>query len=165
VGEALFSRGRFAARPALPGDAEAVAAGMRPADLAEVLAAGFADGRDAIDYSLARSPLVALAMAEEGRPIALCGVAQNTLLALTGQPWVLGTVNLDRPCAQRAFLYFSSRVAGLMRARYARLENWVDARYPAAVRWIEWMGFNLDPPAPYGVRGELFHRFWWERGA
>jgi len=158
----LFTRGRFAAVETIPADIEAIAASLRPGDLAEIEAAGFESAREALEASVSLSPLVCLTMLEAGRPIAICGVA-SLLLSQTGRPWVLSTTTLDKPAAQRAFLAFSRQVVSLMRHRYDCLENYVDARYAAAIRWIEWMGFMLEPPVPYGVHGELFRRFWWKR--
>jgi len=160
---ALFTRGRFAVVGTLPADVPAIATGLRPGDLAEIRAEGFAGAREAIEASVAVSSLRCLAMMEEGRPIAICGVA-GTILSRVGRPWMLGTLALDRPGAQRALLAFSRLVAGLMRDRYDHLENYVDARYAEAVRWVEWMGFTIEPPVPFGINGELFHRFWWKRG-
>jgi len=159
---ALFTRGRFAAVETIADDIPAIAGSLRPGDLAEIEAAGFESAQDAIAESVSLSPLLCLTMLEAGQPIAICGVA-GILLSQTGRPWMLGAGALNGPAAQRALLAFSRSVVGMMRSRYFRLENWADARYAAAIRWIAWMEFTLDPPAPHGVHGELFHHFWWER--
>lgn len=39
------------------------------------------------------------------------------------------------------------------------VENYVDARNTAAVKWFKWLGFHVSEPVPYGANGELFHRF------
>jgi hypothetical protein len=40
------------------------------------------------------------------------------------------------------------------------LLNYVDARNQQTITWLEWIGFEIDNPVPYGLNGELFHRFW-----
>jgi hypothetical protein len=47
-----------------------------------------------------------------------------------------------------------------MRAAYPQLENHVDARNRRALRWLGWLGFTIEAPAPWGVEGRPFHRFW-----
>jgi hypothetical protein len=37
------------------------------------------------------------------------------------------------------------------------LENFIDARYEAAVRWAKWLGFDVGAPVPYGPAGMPFH--------
>jgi hypothetical protein len=37
--------------------------------------------------------------------------------------------------------------------------NYVDARNVRAVKWFKWLGFEVSEPEPFGLNGELFHRF------
>jgi len=162
---ALFTRGRFSVVEASIDDIPAVAARLRPGDLREIAACGFQeqDAETAIRTSMALSPLICLTGMMDDTPAAMFGVAAAGLLSTSGRPWMLGTDIIDLPAAQRALLAFSRQVADLMRRHYDYLENYVDTRYTAAVRWVRWMGFTLEPPVPYGIHGELFHRFWWKR--
>jgi len=43
--------------------------------------------------------------------------------------------------------------------KFSLLYNYVDARNVKSIKWLRWLGFQLDEPAPYGVRGLPFHRF------
>ncbi len=161
--EILFTHGQFAVVPAAPDDAEKIARDLRPGDRAEIEALGHCNAEETIATSIALSPFCRYTMLDAaGRPVAAAGVAAG-LLSTSGRPWMLGAMALDRPAAQRALLAFSRLVVTIMRERYDWLENYVDARYEAAVRWIQWMGFTVDPPAPYGICGEMFRRLYWRR--
>ena len=50
----------------------------------------------------------------------------------------------------------------LMKDRHLRLTNHVDVRNALAIRWLRWLGFTLDPAAPAGPFGFMFHHFWME---
>jgi len=42
---------------------------------------------------------------------------------------------------------------------YGELSNWIYAENRRAIRWGAKMGFEFDPPAPYGPHGKDFLRF------
>ncbi len=92
-------------------------------------------------------------------PVACFGVKSAGLLSETGTPWLLGTDKvLD---VQREFIRQSRSYVRKMAEGFKMLENWVDARNTVSVRWLRWCGFNMEAmPRPFGVNGELFHRFW-----
>jgi len=87
------------------------------------------------------------------------GVRENCALSRSGVPWLL-TSNL---AAQHSlhFLRVSVGVVNEWRQQYKFLENYVDARYTDAVEWLDWLGFDLDDPKPYGAEQLPFHRFHW----
>ena len=51
---------------------------------------------------------------------------------------------------------------GQMVMHYRLLQNHVDARNTEAVRWLGWLGFEMDPALPFGPDQLPFHRFHWE---
>ena len=46
-----------------------------------------------------------------------------------------------------------------MLATYPLLRNYVDERNTMAIRWLEWLGFEILPVEPFGVEGLPFHPF------
>lgn len=146
-------------RPALPADADSLAPRLRDADVAELRAA---HGPDADALTLLRDGLTAtpdaVAAVEGGRVIALLGCAPGgTLLAPCGIPWLLGS----NECAGHARLFVArgrQAVADWL-ARFGRLENFVDARHVASIRWLKRLGFTIHPVQRCGPAGALFHRF------
>lgn len=59
----------------------------------------------------------------------------------------------------RDFLRWSRIVVSGLLSRYDALFNAIDARYTGALRWAEWLGFELEEPRPFGPLGMPFCRF------
>jgi hypothetical protein len=91
-----------------------------------------------------------------------CGMFGSTPLVGMGIPagwcvlWLLATDDLHEIKAD--FLKQCRAWTNFIQRHYPYGINYVHADNAAALRWCEWVGFKLDPPAPYGNIGELFHR-------
>lgn len=134
-----------------------IAATMRPADVAEIDALGVSHTPiDALRKSVAISTHSAVFLAD-GVPLCAFGVAPSSLINRIGTPWLLGSVALEQHVRELLVLY--PRYIRHMLGVYPSLENRVHADNRRAVRWLQASGFQLDPPAPYGLRGKLFHKF------
>lgn len=134
-----------------------IAADVRPADRDEVMAShGLSPGR-ALDLSV-RLSYRCWYVELDGEPLALVGVATQSLLSGTASPWLLGTTAIERN--PMAFLRASRRLFPTLIQGTNYLENRVDARNEASIRWLAWLGFQLEPAEPWGVAGLPFHRFW-----
>ena len=139
-------------------DAEALASCLRSVDIAEIRAISGVAPAVALRRSYLLSTHVWAARDGTGGPIALWGVGPLSLTAGRGCPWLLASESFDRLGGRIARL--SRPLLAGMREIYPSLENHVDARNHRSVRWLSWLGFTVDPPAPWGVEGRLFHRFW-----
>ena len=96
----------------------------------------------------------------DGRVACIFGVAIASKLTGLGAPWML-TAPMLRDHG-KAFLSKNKIWMQYQQERWDTLENYVDARHHLAVRWLKWLGFKMDDPAPYGVDGLPFHKFHWE---
>jgi len=142
--------------PATREHAVKLAARMRASDLRELRALGldpFVALYDGIKVS--RDAVTGLV---DGRVLGMFGVAVYVPLSDEGCPWFLGSYEV--PQHSRAFLRFCKTGLSHIAPQYSLLVNYVDARYPEAVRWVRWLGFTVDAPEPRGPHGVLFHRFW-----
>ncbi len=139
---------------------EYLAAHMRVADVAEVLAASGKRPIDAIRSGLERSSHSVAALVD-GVPVCVLGVGRKSALSDIGVPWMLATPDLD----QNALGLMRRAPAALaeMLSHYGTLENYVDERNVVSARWLRRLGFQLEAPAPFGVSGLPFHRFWMTR--
>lgn len=144
-----------------------VADHLRHADRRELHAA---HGLPTDDMQIRRRLLMAAALVSQagdcwaahaddtGEPVALCGIAPVDLISGTASPWLLGT---DRaPQARRALVLLGCQAARQWSQRWALQENYVDTRNIAALRWLQRIGYTLDPPLPHGPLGLSFRRFW-----
>jgi len=145
--------------PATDDHIEELALTMCQEDVDECWAAMHYIPREALvrAVKVSQEPITGLV---DGEVACIFGVGVTSNLTGWGSPWMLASSLLrDHP---RAFLSKNKIWMEYQQARWSRLENFVDARHHVAVRWLEWMGFDLDEPAPYGLDGMDFHKFHWE---
>lgn len=100
----------------------------------------------------------AMAGLADGVPYCVFGVNRAAMISDMGIPWMVGTVDLDRHA--RYFIKHCRAIVDGWMLEYRMLENHIDARNTKAIRWLKWMGFEFDDPAPYGWLGMPFLRFW-----
>jgi hypothetical protein len=131
-----------------------LAANMREGDRAEMEAAGL-DAKVALRKSF-RAALIRETIFVDGEIAAMWGMGGDALSDI-GTPWLLTT-----PAAERvpvSFLRVAKKNVATMLRLKPILVNYVDARYARACRFVEALGFVLEPPAPFGPKGALFRRF------
>jgi hypothetical protein len=138
------------------GHLPAIAADMRLADRREVQASSGLDPLSSLRWSLDNSALAWTGWVD-GEPVAIWGVASVGLLSTQGAPWLLGTTALERH--QIPFLRRNKAFIACMRAQFATLANHVDNRNTLSMRWLRWLGFEIEEPKPYGVLQLPFRRF------
>ena len=156
--------GSAPARPGSPGlsrlvvcrasreDARDLAPFLRHEDAAEIDAATGQSPLEALLMGLGASP-GARSVHEVGRPIAMFGLVPGRSYDV---PWLLGS---DRILAHWREFARRSREE-LDRLRQGRpLRNYVDARNTVHVRWLRWLGAEILPAAPWGLRQLPFHLF------
>ena len=137
--------------PARDADARELAPVLREEDRAEVLALlgpvhPVEGPSDSLLQSLASAREAWTARDARGRIICMTGVSRMSLIGSTGVPWLLGS---DLVTAyRRVFLVESRRMVAHWLTLFEVLQNVVDARYAAAIRWMRWLGFEIGPPFP-----------------
>lgn len=143
-------------RPTLPGDAAALAANLRPSDLAECQAYGRGDIAAGVISSANRSMLCWTAFID-GELAAILGCAPISVVSGIGSPWMLGTPVLDRH--SRVLVRETPEYIGKMLNAFPHLVNFVHAKNTTSMRWLRRLGFTLHAAQPYGALGEPFHPF------
>lgn len=139
------------------GDVEALVAKMRHADAEELRALGLDNAACEIQASVSRS-LLARTGTADGEVGCIFGVTPAQLtFDPWGMPWMLGTDLVTKH--QRVLMRQCRPYIQDMLRLYPHLFNYVHANNSAAIRWLKCVGFSLQPPAPYGPKGALFHRF------
>ena len=134
-----------------------VAAGMRPADRAEVWAAGHRTPHEALERAVGLSTVIRMGHAD-GEPGAIWGVGPASLLGETGVPWLLGTGLIERHA--KLFLRGCPGALDDLQRDFVVLRNLVDARNRLSIRWLRWLGFTIEPAVPHGPDRLPFHPFW-----
>lgn len=132
---------------------------LRQADRIEVAATTVLPPVEALRQSIAHSPRYCKAGFADGELACIFGVGSG-LLSTSGCPWLLGSDLIARHPA--AFIRRCGPYLDAMTQGFGYLENWVHADNRIAIRWLRWLGFTLDPAAPWGIKGEPFHHFFKE---
>jgi hypothetical protein len=141
--------------PATPDHARALV--LREGDALEVAALGLSP-QQALQQSLARSMWAEAYLVDgpQGHEVAaIVGLCRASLLAGPGVPWLLTGPACERHA--KTFLRESRRQLARMRGSCLPLVNFVHADYRRAIRWLEWLGFTLEPSQL--LNGAPFRRF------
>jgi len=133
-----------------------IAASIREADRAELWAIACVSPEEGLRLSLDASSAAWTAFFDRS-PVCMFGVSPEPVLAGVGVPWMIGAKALDRhPVTLLRYCrpYLAEMISG-----YVTLINWIDARNTKGIRWLKWLGFQIDSPKPSGPFGLPFHRF------
>jgi GNAT superfamily N-acetyltransferase len=133
---------------------------LRAADAREIAALGFTK-EEGIGLSLSRA-VWAEAYLVQGQVAAIVGVSIGSLLGEEATPWLVTGRPVDRH--KRAFLRLTRAGVARMLRQFPVLINHVHAEYTEALRWLRWLGFTIERPAPHGLRDELFCRVCLRKG-
>lgn len=126
------------------------------ADRAELVAAGITDASSMLHRSLSSCSWAEYWEAD-GKPVAIGGVVPAGEF---GIPWMLTTRHaetVDRSAMTRAAL----RAVHKMMREHSTLQNWIHASNARAIRFVQWLGFDVEP-ALCGP-GDAFHFFHWRQ--
>lgn len=146
--------------PATAEHIEAIIPLVRQADIDEFLATNGWSPRRVLETGLRTSTFCCAGLIN-GEVVTVFGVAPASMIGGSGIPWLVGTDALEK--YQRTFLRRCGKVVNAMLTVYPYLENYVDARNHTARIWLNWLGFTIDEPQPYGIKNLPFHRFHMER--
>jgi len=126
---------------------------LRAADTAEVWAARHWTPLEALEQSVALSPMPR-ALLINGQPAAAWGVEPIARLAGVGCSWLLGTDLV----ASHPMIFWRTCKAELERMLtvWRVVLNWIQFEYQASIRWARRLGFRVDEPRPFGPDGVLF---------
>ena len=141
---------------------EYVAANMRQADVDEAWASNHMGPLEALESSVEMSRGAKAGLAN-GEVFCIFGTARASALSFNGIPWLLGTDKL--PKYSRGFLRLNKKYIKQIKKEFDYLENYVDARNHITIKWLEWLGFKVNAPVPYGADNLPFHHFEMEGAA
>jgi len=94
----------------------------------------------------------------EGEVACIFGVVPLSMIGGIGSPWMLGTDLIEK--YPLTFLRKCRNSVLAMTASYGTLLNYVDTRNVMAIRWLFWLGFDINKYSEsFGPFGMSFHRF------
>lgn len=151
---AVVSRSKPYVRPATKEDCIDLAPRLREEDLEEIAHTWGLDSLRSILIGFHTSETYAVIWGTE--VVALFGC--RGIPGVIGIPWMVASPTLSK--IRKSFLRECRGFVQFMLLYYGQLENHVWAGNKVHIKWLEWLGFTLDPPEPYGINDEPFHRFY-----
>ena len=141
--------------PSQPEHVEPIARRMRFTDAMEV----YFSGRHTPSSALSGSRQVGESRTAlmDGVPFLMFGVS-SFLMSDFGRPWMLATNDIQK--VTRQFIRECAFHLDEVSQGIQRMENHVYARNEVSIRWLQWLGFQIEDARPYGPFGQPFRRFW-----
>ena len=109
---------------------------LRQQDLDEIHASTELSPELAVAYSIANSERGFTALLDN-IPCAVFGVAQGTI-------WLVGTDEIAKYPV--TFFRVSRNIFPKLSHGYPMLQNYVHVTNTLSLRWLQWLGFHVDPP-------------------
>lgn len=145
-------------KPTEPLDAWRLANDLRWVDRMELQALSQEDPLDACRKSIARSDECWSVWTPAGELVCVFGIVPVSVMGALGGPWLLGTDLLDEYPIE--FIRSSRRYVRAWLEDYVELRNIVWYKNTEAIKYLEAVGFTVDPPLELpGGRdmGRVFH--------
>lgn len=128
----------------------------KPEEVAEVAASTGDTIYEAVMRSWNKSVEAYTGVDLEGRVLGITGVAPYNIMSTTASPWLLTTT---RMFANKIWFVKQTKfLVNKWRDEWETLENFIDARYVASLKWAKVVGFTVHPPEVHGVQQLPFHR-------
>jgi len=133
-----------------------VAINMREVDVQEVNKSSGLKPYHALCESVRRSKYSTVVLIDD-EPVAVFGIVELSLLGSLGVPWMLATPSISKDI--KLFMMETKKALSVIFGMYEQLYNYVDIENRNAIRWLKWIGFDIQDPKPYGIKGHLFCKF------
>ena len=132
-----------------------VADHLRDSDVNEVMLSHGCNARDAVTPSWASSDIVRGMVTDDDVPCGLCGVVGKRI-------WMLGTDRLTENRRARWQLCVEGRqwVDTCLEELGGPLFNQVYSKNTESIKWLQYLGFTVERPRPFGPSAALFCDFW-----
>lgn len=139
-----------------PEDMKELAANLRDEDRREIIGAIGGNIEKACLRSLKLSECAYICK-RDGVPMAAFGVVRDNPFENVGQIWMLAT----KETAKHKIYTGKWTLKGIraFMKDWDYLYNFVDKGNDDTIKWLKWMGAKIYPPRPYGLYGNLYHKF------
>ena len=128
---------------------------MRPDDYIELSRAERFPVAETISHAITDSTL-ARTLLIDGEPAAIWGFVRWGIMTGSGSPWLVTGRQLEK---RRRLLLIGGRIfLDEIKQHCPHLVVMVDREHHRALRWLKWLGFELQGPFPHGPYGKKFVR-------
>ena len=136
-----YTNGPVTIRPSKFYDTLAFTDRLRPEDEDELSIFGYPDAESALKFGYLQS-LETYTILYKGVQVAMYGLNPRTLLGSDANIWFLGTPEMCH--IKKTFMKMSRLCIGEWLNKYPVLWNIVPVNYTKSLRWLEWLGANIN---------------------
>ena len=133
---------------------------LRQDDIDEMYASNHLTPVEALTYAFYLSK-VCLTIVKDGEAVGMFGIVEDPMDSDRAIIWMLGSNRMNR-VARHVIKDAKDYIENFMDS-YEVLYNHVDARNQRSIRWLEYLGAEIDDAVSYGREGLPFHRFQFRR--
>jgi hypothetical protein len=142
---------------AVEGDIEELLEDIRDVDIRELRSSTGKEPKEILQVSF-RMPGSIFTLRVKGDLVCIFGIATvGSPEDLAGVPWMIGTNKVKK--YRREFLDVSRTIFCTMCSKYRYLSNYVDDRNKDSIKWLQWLGFHVGDPVPFGIADLPFRQF------
>jgi len=132
---------------------------LRKHDIDEIWASSHLKPVEALTYSFYLSTICLTVI--QGEPVGMFGLVEDPADENRAIIWMLGSERLNK--VSREVIRDTKYIIDGFLDNYDVLFNHVDARNTKAIRWLRYLGADINDAEPFGKEGLLFHRFTFRR--
>ncbi len=146
-------------RRAEKNDVEYLKDHLKEEDINEIWASNNVTPEEALSSGIDKS--IFCCTIENGHPIGMFGINPKSVLGDRATIWLLGSEELKK--YQYRFVKYSRKFIEMMLGFYPYLDNYIDVRNKASIKWLKFCGAKFDKPEAYGKEQKLFRHFYFRR--
>lgn len=85
------------------------------------------------------------------------GINKSTITSVEAVIWMLSTDLIHKIGFK--FIRHSKHVVDVLMSDKTKLYNYVWDGNKVSIKWLQWLGFEISEPKPYGISGAPFRYF------
>jgi len=136
-----IKRGNLEFRPCVLSDVDIVLDNMRLPDIRECALVGVTPSM-ALNVPFIEEGSKGFTITHKRKPIAMCGITPMDQYMHTGKIWFLGTKDVD--AMWKSFYKHSKLILSFLCIDYDVVENYVPIDHDKTIRWLKWIGFQVE---------------------
>ena len=136
-----YTNGPVTIRPSKAEDTKAFTGRLRSEDQDELPIFGYPDVESALKFGFIQS-VETYTILYKGLPCAMYGLNPRTLIGSDANIWFLGTPEMCH--IKKTFMKLSRLCIGEWLNKYPVLWNIVPVSYEKSLRWLKWLGANIN---------------------
>lgn len=147
-------------RDSVQSDVDYLKTRLRKDDVTEIMVSHGKSPEEALNDGLKNS--VYCFTVTNGNPVLMFGICPRTLASDSAAIWMLSSDDIKK--IKIRFVRNCRFFIDMFLRLYPKLDNYAHYRNLISMRWLKFLGAKIDKAKPYGIMGQMFHHFSFERG-